>query len=94
MNAKVFHVYIMANDRRTLYTGVTSNLAKRVFLHKEKIIPGFTKKYRLYKLVYYEQYEAAMDAITREKEIKGWLRKKKIVLIESMNPEWKDLQIA
>ena len=90
---KSFHVYIMANDKRTLYTGVTSNLPQRVFLHKEKILPGFTKKYGLTRLVYYEQHENALAAIAREKELKRWLRKKKIALIESLNPDWQDLTL-
>ena len=88
---KRYHVYIMTNKTRTLYTGVTSALRFRVNQHKEKVFPGFTSKYKIFKLVYFEEFADIRDAITREKQIKGMLRSKKITLIESMNPEWKDL---
>ena len=88
---KQYYVYIMTNKSKTLYTGVTSNLQKRVFEHKHKFVEGFTKKYNITKLVYYEMTEDVENAIVREKQIKGWLRSKKIALIESVNPEWKDL---
>lgn len=81
----------MTNKSRTLYTGVTNNLQRRVYEHKEKLIPGFTAKYNINKLIYYEIFTDINSAIAREKQIKGWLRKKKIDLIESINPEWKDL---
>ena len=82
----------MTNKWNTvLYTGVTSDLTKRIYEHKEKLVDGFTKKYNVTKLVYYEIFDEIMDAITREKQIKGWVRKKKTALIESENPEWKDL---
>ena len=81
----------MTNKSRTLYTGVTSNLIRRVDEHKNKLIDGFTKKYNITKLVYYELTNEVTSAIAREKQIKGWLRKKKIALIESVNPRWKDL---
>ena len=81
----------MANRSKTLYTGVTSGLIKRIWQHKQKFIPGFTKKYNINKLVYYELTESITSAIAREKQIKGWVRVKKIALIESQNPEWKDL---
>lgn len=81
----------MTNKSKTLYTGITNNLNRRVFEHKNKIIAGFTKKYNIDKLVYFELFNKSDDAIRREKQIKGWIRKKKIDLIESMNPEWKDL---
>lgn len=85
-------IYIMANKRNgTLYTGVTSDLIKRVYQHKNGLTPGFTKRYGCKQLVYYEIYEDIMSAIEREKQIKGGSRKKKIVLIESMNPAWLDL---
>ncbi|MBN2077188.1 MAG: GIY-YIG nuclease family protein [Dehalococcoidales bacterium] len=74
-----------------LYTGFTGNLQRRVFEHKEKIIPGFTSKYNIDKLVYYEICESNEGAITREKQIKNYSRRKKIQLIRSMNSEWKDL---
>ena len=91
MNIQYYFVYIMTNKSQTLYTGVTNNLLKRVYQHKNKLIDGFTKKYNITILVYYETHEDIRAAIAREKQIKGWLRKKKIALIESMNPEWKDL---
>lgn len=88
---KTYYVYIMANHSKTLYTGITNDLERRVQEHKEKLIPGFTRKYNITKLVYYEETNDVHVAINREKEIKGWLRAKKIFLIESTNPEWKDL---
>ena len=84
-------VYIMTNRSKTLYTGVTNDLQRRVSEHKNKLINGFTKKYNLTRLAYFESYGDIEEAIAREKQIKGWLRKKKISLIETMNPQWKDL---
>ena len=85
-------IYIMANKRNgALYTGVTSDLIKRAYQHKNSQVEGFTKRYECKHLVYYEQYEDMLSAITREKQIKGGSRKRKLALIESMNPEWKDL---
>jgi len=81
----------MTNKSKTLYTGVTNNLMRRVYEHKNKLVEGFTKKYNITKLVYLELFNNPDDAIRREKQIKGWIRKKKIDLIESMNPDWKDL---
>jgi putative endonuclease len=81
----------MTNKSKTLYIGVTSNLMRRVREHKEKLIEGFTSKYNIHILVYYESTSNVHAALDREKQLKGWLRAKKIVLIESMNPEWKDL---
>jgi len=81
----------MTNRSRTLYTGITNNLVRRVYEHKRKLVKGFTKKYNITTLVYWEVFEDVHVAITREKQIKGWLRKKKISLIESVNPEWRDL---
>ena len=88
---KQYYVYIMTNKSRTLYTGVTNNLTRRVFEHKHHLVDGFTKKYNITKLVYYEETNDIREAIAREKQIKGWLRKKKIAIIEAMNPEWEDL---
>ena len=89
---KRFYVYILASKRNgTLYTGVTSDLPKRVWEHKEDLIEGFTKKYNVKKLVHYEIYDDAESAITREKRIKKWRRKWKLKLIEEKNPQWKDL---
>ena len=85
-------IYIMANKRNgTLYTGVTSDLAKRVYQHKNGLAPGFTQRYGCRRFVYYELYEDMTSAIAREKQLKGGPRKKKIALIESMNPDWLDL---
>jgi len=82
----------MANKRNgTLYTGVTSDLIKRVYQHKEGIADGFTKKYQCKQLVYYEQFEEMIVAIAREKQIKAGSRKKKLKMIESLNPTWRDL---
>jgi len=82
----------MTNERNAvIYTGVTSDLQKRVYEHKEKLVEGFTKKYNIDKLVYYEYFDNIEDAIAKEKQIKGGSRDKKIELIKSMNPEFKDL---
>ncbi len=86
-----YYVYIMTNQSRTLYTGVTNDLERRVYEHKQGRIPGFTKKYNINQLAYYEATDSIKTAIAREKQIKGWLRSKKVALIESMNPEWGDL---
>ena len=91
---RTFHVYFMASKSGVLYIGVTGHLAKRVFQHKEKLIPGFTKKYNVTKLVWFEPHSTARSAISREKEIKRWNRAKKIALIESLNPEWTDLSLT
>ena len=86
------YIYILFNKRNgTLYTGVTSNLMKRIYEHKQKIVEGFTKKYSVDKLGYYEVYDDIESAILREKQIKAGSRKNKIKMIESINPEWKDL---
>ena len=88
---KDYYVYILTNKSRTLYTGITNDLNRRLYEHKNKLIEGFTKKYNISILVYFELFNNPDDAIRREKQIKGWLRKKKIDLIESTNPERKDL---
>jgi putative endonuclease len=85
-------VYIVANRRRgTLYTGVTSDLPRRAFEHREGLVKGFTTKYGCKVLVWFKLHETMIDAITREKQIKAGSRVKKLALIEAMNPEWKDL---
>jgi len=90
--SKQYYVYIMTNKRNTvLYTGITGDLIKRVYEHKQKIAEGFTKKYNIDKLVYYAVFDDPENAITREKQIKAGPRKKKLQLIEGMNPGWKDL---
>ncbi len=86
-----FAVYIMASKSRRLYTGMTNNLRNRVFQHKNDLLEGFTKQYKIHRLVYFENYSQVLNAIDREKEIKGWRREKKIALIESVNPTWEDL---
>lgn len=86
-----YYVYIMTNKSKTLYTGVTNNLERRVYEHKHRLVPGFTSKYNIDKLVHFETTSDVNSAIAREKQIKGWLRSKKIALIESSNPEWRDL---
>ena len=92
MEERLYCVYIMTNPTDTvLYTGVTNSIERRVWEHKEKEITGFTSKYNICKLVYYEAYPYVEDAIAREKQIKGGSRTKKIALIEEDNPEWKDL---
>ena len=89
---KQYYVYIITNKNNSvLYTGITNDLKKRVFEHKEKLIDGFTKKYNIGKLVYYEIFNDAYHAISREKQIKAGSRHKKIMLINSMNEKWKDL---
>jgi len=90
-NFKGGFVYILAGKSGVLYVGVTANLYIRVVQHRQKRIEGFTKKYNITRLVYYEQSGDIRDAIAREKQIKGWLRRRKIALIESTNPTWRDL---
>ncbi|MFC1502542.1 GIY-YIG nuclease family protein [bacterium] len=89
-----YYVYIMTNRSGTLYTGVTNNVMRRVYEHKHKLVKGFTQKYNITQLVYYEMIESIESAINREKQIKGWIRKKKIRLIEEENPYWEDLSVG
>ena len=92
MQIKNYFVYILANKRNgTLYIGVTSDLKKRVYEHRGNLIEGFTKRYNVHMLVYYEITEDVKNAIIREKQLKEWRRKWKLELIEKNNPEWKDL---
>ena len=89
---KRFFVYILASKKNgALYTGVTSSLVQRVWQHKNKEVEGFTQKYDVDRLVYYEIHEDSMEAITREKQLKKWKRAWKVRLIEEKNPEWRDL---
>ena len=89
---KQYYIYIVTNfENGTLYTGITNDLIRRVYEHREKLVEGFTKKYDLDKLVYYEIYESPEQAILREKQIKGGSRKKKLDLINNFNRDWKDL---
>lgn len=90
---KKYYVYIMASKSRVLYTGVTNNLERRVYEHKNKLVEGFTSKYNVNRLVFFEETTDVYAALNREKQIKGWLRSKKIALIESVNPQWKDLSL-
>ncbi len=91
MDTKTYCVYLFASKSRRLYIGVTSNLERRLFEHKEKLVDGFTKRYNIDRLVHFEQTADVLSAIAREKQIKSWNRNKKIALIESANPTWEDL---
>lgn len=88
---KKYYVYIVTNKSMTLYTGMTSSLERRISQHKSNIYEEFSSKDNISKPVYFEEYSDIREAIAREKQIKGWLRRKKIALVNSMNPEWKDL---
>lgn len=88
-----YYVYIMTNGKRTLYIGVTNDLTRRIYEHKQKLADGFTKKYNITMLVYYQATSDIESAIAREKELKGWRRSKKVALIQTMNPQWKDLSL-
>lgn len=88
----MYYVYMLTNwNNKVLYTGITNNLERRIYEHKNKLVKGFTAKYNVNKLVYYDYTSDVYSAIAREKEIKGWTRQKKNDLIQSMNPEWIDL---
>ena len=89
---KEYYVYILTNKTNSvLYVGVTSNLQKRLYEHKNELVEGFSKKYKTHKIVYYEITTDVQSAIAREKQLKGWTRIKKDNLIKTINPEWKDL---
>lgn len=89
----VYHVYILASATGVLYVGVTNHLERRVAQHKEKRLPGFTKRYAVTRLVFFEPYGDIRNAIAREKEIKAWRREKKLALVRSMNPTFRDLTL-
>ena len=91
MPPRTFHVYIMASASRRLYVGVTGNLPSRVDQHRRLEIRGFTRKYQMIRLVYLEETSDVNSALRREKQVKGWMRSKKISLIEALNPQWRDL---
>lgn len=86
-----YFFYMMANRSKTLYTGMTNNLARRVDEHKHMLVDGFTRRYLIDRLLYYEVTNDVEAAIRREKQVKGWVRRRKIALIESVNPEWRGL---
>jgi putative endonuclease len=86
-----YYVYMITNGKRTLYVGMTNDLERRIYEHKYKLVDGFTKKYNITWIVYYEEASTAETAVTREKQIKRWTRQKKVDLIESTNPKWKDM---
>ncbi len=88
---KRYYVYILASRARNLYTGVTSDLRRRVLEHRQGLLAGFTKKYRIHRLVYFESFNDVREALGREKQIKAWRREKRVALIESVNPAWDDL---
>jgi len=88
---RTYYIYILSSPGGTLYTGITNDIWFRVLSHKRKKQPGFTQKYNITRLVYFEETRYIHDALAREKEIKGWRRNKKIKLIESLNPKWVDL---
>ena len=91
LSDKRYFVYIMSNRSRTIYTGVTNSLRRRVAEHKSGLVDGFTQRYKIHRLVYYESYVDVRNAINREKEIKGWDRRRRVALIEAENPTWEDL---
>jgi putative endonuclease len=92
MEPKSYYVYILTNwNNKVMYIGVTGNLQQRIYQHKNKLIDGFTKKYNITKLVYHEEIDDVISAITREKQLKNWTREKKNKLVKAVNPKWKDL---
>ena len=94
MFQNTFYVYILTNKyNNVMYVGVTDNLTRRLYEHKNELIDGFTKRYHVHKLVYYESTGDPVSAIAREKEIKGWSRSKKNALVESKNPNWEEITI-
>jgi len=88
---KAFYVYIMGSESGTLCVGMTSNINRRVYKHRNRLIPGFTDKYKIDRLLYVETINDAASAIGREKQIKAWRREKKVALLDSINPAWEDL---
>lgn len=90
-NQRTYYVYIMSNNSKTLYVGVTNNLERRVWEHRQKRVKGFTERYNITMLMYFESSAQVDDAIAREKQLKGWKRDRKIALIRESNPDWLDL---
>jgi len=93
MTENNYYVYILTNKSNTLYIGITNDLIRRLYEHKNKLIAGFTKKYNIDRLIYYEVFDSPETAIQREKEIKSWTRKKKLELIKKINPNFEELEI-
>jgi len=93
MTENNYYVYILTNKSNTLYIGVTNDLIRRLYEHKNKLVAGFTKKYNIDRLIYYEVFDDPEAAISREKELKGWTREKKIDLIKKVNPNFEELEI-
>ena len=92
VNVKKYYIYILTNwNNKVMYIGVTNDLIRRIYEHRNKLVEGFTKKYNVIKLVYFEEGESVVSAIEREKEIKKWRREKKDNLVKSLNPDWNDL---
>lgn len=91
MGTRDYYVYLLTNRSGTLYTGVTNDIQRRLYEHRNKLVEGFTKKYNIDMLVYYEATNDVGEALIREKQIKAWRRSKRIALIESTNPQWRDL---
>ncbi len=91
MGRRQYYVYLLTNRSGTLYTGVTNDIQRRMYEHKNKLVEGFTNKYNIHMLVYYEVTSDVGEALTREKQIKAWRRSKRVALIESTNPQWRDL---
>jgi putative endonuclease len=89
--SRTYYVYILSSRSRTIYTGVTNNLRRRIAEHRSGVVPGFASKYKISRLVHFEMFADIRDAILREKQIKKWRREEKIALIESRNPTWADL---
>ena len=91
---KNYYVYILTNERNSvLYVGVTNDLKRRIFEHKSKLVDGFTKKYNVEKLIYFETTTEILSALEREKQIKSWSRARKIKLVDTKNPEWKEIEL-
>ena len=88
---KSYYVYILGNGKGTLYVGVTSDLEQRIYQHKTKAVKGFTAKYNINQLLFFEEFSSVYEALDAEKRIKGWMRKKKLALIREANPKFKDL---
>ncbi len=91
MGPRDYYVYLLTNRSGTLYTGVTNDIQRRMYEHKNKLVEGFTKRYNIDMLVYYEATSDIREALSREKQIKAWRRSKRVALIESTNPQWRDL---